>query len=119
MKVEIKPSVELASHLKGIRKAAVVVCKRCFHEFEADNAPEMAPLLEKLKKEGVEAVSIVEADFLCNDLQAKEALSGIGAREIDAVITLCGVGAQVIAQTSQAPVVMAGDAQPGLLIALG
>ncbi|HOX40080.1 MAG TPA: electron transport complex subunit RsxC [Candidatus Brocadiia bacterium] len=113
MKVAMKTRAESLDNLGSAKKVAVIVCKRCFHEFEKDAADDLDIALETLANAGVEAVVSMEADFLCNSRVAARMLEGGVSEGFDAVVTLCGAGAQVVAGLSgKTPVILLGNARP-------
>ena len=97
-KFRLKPDEEIKEVLNHILNISVVLCNKCYKEFETDNEPECNKLAELVESEQVKISKCVPIDFLCNKHHTQEKIASLDTNGAQVVgVVSCGLGIQVVA----------------------
>ena len=104
-KYALKAPEELTALLEGKDNLFVVVCNKCFKEFDTVNEPDLDEFLSLATAQGKTVVGTAKADFLCNETKAKKGLPVMIPENAENVVVIsCGLGVQTVAAIADVPV---------------
>lgn len=95
-KYRLKPEDEIRKIARGISELNLVLCGKCFKEFETDNEPECSALKKIIKDCGISLSSCASIPFLCNTSLSCKVLDGL-REKIPVGVAACGIGIQFVA----------------------
>ncbi len=107
-KYRLKSKEELAEILSGISSIFVVLCLKCYKEFQVVEEPECPDFQEYLKEKGIKFAGCIDQDFLCNNYLTDKKLAEVKLNDAEAVgVISCGLGIQNIAKSLEGKRVIA------------
>ena len=109
-KYKLKSSEELVSLLAGKDNLFIVVCNKCFKEFENIDEPDCEELEKLAAEQGKTITGSAKVDFLCNKIQTEKKLQDMIPEGTENVLVAsCGLGIQTVADLAGKPVYAASN----------
>ena len=88
----------------------ILVCGKCFREFDAAENADLSALTHLAEKENCRIAGCLSADFLCSKHQTAKKLSSLLPPETKAIlVAACGLGIQTVSDLTHLPVYAAAD----------
>ena len=109
-KYALKPEVELEQLLGSMDNLFVIVCNKCFKEYESVTEPDREAFLDLAARLGKTVTGSASIDFLCNKTQTDKKLIDLIPEGTENIVVIsCGLGIQTVAALEELPVYAASN----------
>ena len=95
-KYKLKPDNEIKKLLVGFLSCGLLICEKCYKEFNTDSELEYDCLSSIFEEAGIKVSVCISIPFLCNNHLTDKILADIDSTEPMAVVA-CGIGIQFVA----------------------